>query len=172
MANDIGHGSLSASILFEEIKSRLSGKIEHTPDSNEKCVYKKHIVPSSPSNIFTINDEYLGNLGASDGIANGDEIVWLAIKHSGFSTLSKIATTEGVMINFSGASKPPLFNGSSANNQNNIFISPGELLIIKVNGVNIEDLIAGTCKLSGSKPSAAGSSGALIYAAAIIADKA
>ena len=62
MAN-AGKTSSSATILLDEIKSRLSGILDYTPaHSTEKRIYKQHSVPASPEVIFSTNDEYKGKL--------------------------------------------------------------------------------------------------------------
>ena len=168
MAN-AGKTSSSATILLDEIKSRLSGILDYTPaDSTEKWIYKQHSVPASPEVIFSTNDEYTGNLAASDSVANGDKILWIAVKHTGKINTTNAKTSEGIMLNFTGTS--PLFGGTNDAGTNNIVIGPGELFVCKLNGVLAEDLKVGTCVLSSNKPSAIGASTVLAHVAAIIDD--
>jgi len=169
MATDAAKSNLSASILFDEIKSRLSGTLDYVPaDNSEKWIYKKITVGSTPSSLFNSNDEFLGNINSADSLTNDDKVLWLAMKHSGVSGINSAKTKEGVMVNYAGSSKPPLYNGTSGNNQNNIFLIPDELYIAKFNGVTISDLQAGTCRLTNYKPSAVGLSNVLIHVAALI----
>ena len=111
MAND-GKGSLSASILYDEIKSRLSGNLDYAPfNSSEKWIYKRHSVPVTPTVLFTVNDEYSANIAAGDSIATDDEVLWIAVKHSGYLNSTNAKTKEGIMISFTGTN--PVYNGGT-----------------------------------------------------------
>ena len=168
MANNAKAG-LSASILFDEIKSRLTGSLDFQPvDNTQKWIYKRHSVPATPADLFTANDEFLGNVAASDGLATGDKILWIAIKHSGYLNSTNATTREGIMVNWTGTA--PLFNGTNDADTNNVVLVPNEMIILKLNGVLVEDLMVGTCVLSSGVPSAEGTSTAYAHVAAIIED--
>jgi|10_taG_2_1085330.scaffolds.fasta_scaffold00524_7 hypothetical protein len=166
---DKGIGSLSASILFDEIKTRFTGSLDYEPfDATQKWVYKKNTVGTSPVAFLVTSDEFLGNESTGDTLAAGDKILWIAIKHTGYRTKLKEKTNEGVMLNFAGAN--PEFDGTISNDKNNMFIVPGELLVLKLNGVLQPNLIFGTCALTNGVPSALGTSTVYIQVAAIVED--
>ena len=170
MANE-AKGGLSASILFDEIKSRLNGSLNYTPaDNTQKWVYKRHSVPVTPEDLFVATDEFLGNASGATAneLATGDKVLWIAIKHSGFLNSTNATTKEGIMVNWTGTA--PVFDGTNDASTNNTIIAPNELLILKLNGVLVEDLMAGTCVLSGGVPSAIGTSTVYAHVAAVIED--
>lgn len=170
MANDAKAG-LSASVLFDEIKSRLTGNLDFTPvDSTQKWVYKRHSVPVTPADLFVATDEFLGNTsGASaNELATGDKILWIGIKHSGYLNSTNATTKEGIMVSWTGTA--PLFNGTNDADTNNVVLAPNEMIILKLNGVLVEDLMVGTCVLSSGVPSAIGVSTVYAHVAAIIED--
>ena len=165
LKDDYGRALTSADILSGNIKSRISRNISFTPSLNsQKWVYKKHTVGLNPLALFA--DDFF--IGTSDQVDMSDEVLWLSVKHSGYLNNVGAKTSNGVMINMNA--KSPLFNGTSGNGQNNIVLAPGELYISKLNGVVINDLIAGTCELGGDIPTAQGTSNAIVHIAAIIRD--
>ena len=165
-----GIANLTTSVFRDEMKGRFSGQLLHTPKSDQYWVYRTHSVPIDPAVIFTNNDEFMANERNSDALADGDKVIYLSIKHTGYLTSSKANTTrEGIMLSYSGTD--PLYNGNNDAETNNMFISPKELFVIKLNGVLVADLKVGTCVLdSNGLPSAKGIDTVYAEIAAIVED--
>tara|TARA_R100000458_G_C8268603_1_gene243444 strand:- start:983 stop:1489 length:507 start_codon:yes stop_codon:yes gene_type:complete len=158
---------ISATILRDEVKSKLTGQLNQ-PGASGNWVYKTDNCPVSPATLFNTNDEFFGNLTASDSVAATDPIYWLAIKNLGIRAVGgNTKTTEGIMINYAGAA--PIYNGTDSNDNSNMLIGPGELFVVRFNGVLVEDVQIGTVAFSGfSKASSIGLNTVAYSAAAII----
>ena len=165
---DKASGGITAKILHDEVKVRLKGELNYEPaDSTEKWVYKKHSVPASPDVIFSNSggDEFYGE--ANSAVADTDAVLWIAVKHSGTSDGST-ATTEAIMINFSGTD--PVWNGTDGSSNNNMIIGPNELFVFRGNGTLIADIKVGTVKLAANKASAIGTGTVEAYVAVVVDD--
>tara|TARA_Y100001973_G_C5203112_1_gene339335 strand:- start:1333 stop:1845 length:513 start_codon:yes stop_codon:yes gene_type:complete len=166
MANK-GLANLSASILPDEVKSRLNGQLSTLTDSNNIWIYKNTIVGITSKDIFDSSsaignkDTYFGNEHRE--IASGDKIWWVAIKHSGTSDGS-MKTSQHVMVSHTGAT--PAFNGTGATS--GILIGPGEMVVLKLSGVTVADLHALSVNGPGGKPTSTGLEGVYINVAAIV----
>ena len=163
MANN-GLGSITATILPDEVKATLTGACNYTPDTGEKWVYKQASITNvADTAIFGITDEFFGNVAAADQVATADIVKWIAIKHTG-TTNGTISTTEGIQL--TNTNGTVTHNGTGANS--GILIEPNDLFVAKFNGTTIADLQARTVALTGQTPSADGSSNVLVYVAIII----
>jgi hypothetical protein len=168
MANK-GLANISVTALRDEIKMRLNGTLPYNPSSGDYWVYKTSTAPTTPATIFVATDEFVGNIRTSDSVAVTDKVKWIAIKNLGYTGLDGgTKSNEAIMMNFSGVS--PTYNGTDGDDANNMFIGPGELFVVKLNGVLVEDLKIGTCKLTAGMPSAIGSDTVSYLAAAVIQD--
>ena len=117
---DKGIASLSASILPDSIKTRLSGVLTYEPSvtltasTGEAWVYKEHLVTSSDTAIFAVTDDYIAgkSAGAVGGTAvdTDDKIRWICIEHTG-TINGSVATAEGVMLGLNETSAYNLTNG-------------------------------------------------------------
>tara|TARA_R100001443_G_scaffold17258_7_gene27767 strand:- start:10827 stop:11330 length:504 start_codon:yes stop_codon:yes gene_type:complete len=165
MANK-GLGSMTASILPDEVKSTLTGACNYTPVTDEKWVYKQaSITTSADTAIFATTDEFFGNAAASDSVATADLVKWIAVKHTG-TTNGATSTNEGILL--TQANGTVAHDATGANS--GILIEPNDLFVAKFDGTTVADLQARTVALTGQSPTANGSSTVLIYIAAIIND--
>ena len=168
MANK-GVANISITALRDEIKMRLNGTLSYNPSTGDYWVYKTNVAPTDPDPIFVATDEFVGNIRTGDSVAVTDKVKWLAIKNLGFTEVGGgVKSQEGIMINFSGTD--PTVGGTDGDDANNMFIAPGELFVVKLNGVLVEDLRIGTCQLTAGMPSAIGTSTVAYTAAAVIQD--
>ena len=162
---DNGLGSITATILPDEVKATLTGACNYTPATGEKWVYKQASITNvADAEIFATSDEFFGNAAASDSVATGDIVKWIAIKHTG-TTNGILSTTEGILL--SQASGSLAYDGTGANS--GILIEPHDLFVAKFDGTTVADLHARTVAMTGQTPTNNGSSsGVLVYVAAII----
>ena len=154
---DKGIASLSASILPDSIKTRLSGVLTYDPSvtltasTGEAWVYKEHLVTSSDTAIFAVTDDYIAgkSAGAVGGTAvdTDDKIRWICIEHTG-TINGSVATAEGVMLGLNETSAYNLTNG--------ILIEPNEMLVLKTPNITVAAFKAITCTASGGVPLAVG----------------
>ena len=160
-------GGISVKVLKDESRVRFKGELNYEPaDSTEKWVYQVHSVPASPAVIFTTNDEFFGEANAP--LQATDNVLWIAIKHSGTSDGTN-TTAEGIMVNYE-AGNAPLWNGTDGAHTNNMIVGPNELFVFRPNGTEVQDILVGTVKLTGNKASATGTGTVEIYVSAIIDD--
>ena len=164
MANK-GIGSTTVSMLPDEVKTTLSGACTYTPLTGEKWVYKQATISTSSADIFETTDEFFGNTTASDGIATGDKIKWIAIKHTG-TTNGTSSTSESVLL--SQATGAVAYNGTTT--ASTILIEPNDLFVAKFNGTTVADLHARTATMAGQSPNGDGTGSVLVYVAVIVED--
>ena len=162
MANK-GLGSMTASILPDEVKSTLTGACNYTPLTGEKWIYKQASITTSSADIFVETDEFFGNIATSDSVATNDKVRWIAIKHTG-TTNGSTSTNEGILLSQAGGTVAHDATGANSG----ILIGPNELFVAKFDGTTVADLHASTVVLTGQAPTANGSTAVLVYIAAII----
>ena len=166
MANK-GLANVSASILTDEVKSRMNGQLSMETDSANQWIYKNVSIGVTAQTLFDSSsstgskDTYFGNQIRE--IASGDKVWWIAIKHSGTSDGS-IKTTQQIIFSHTGAT--PAFNGTGSTS--GIMIAPGELVVLKLSGVTVADIKALSVNAPANKPTAIGSTTVYLNVAAIV----
>ena len=155
--------NLSASVLPDNIKSRLSGVLSYTPGSKisatagtEGWIYIEAPATSSSTNVMTSSHEWVGT---SIPIADGDLVRWICIEHTG-TTDGTTKTQEGVIIGLNHAA------GYDAEEM--ILIEPNEMIVLKIPLTEVHEVFFRTCTVAGGVPQANGSADAMLKIAAIV----
>ena len=163
---DNAKGNIAANILLDDIKSRITGKLDFditgalTASDGQGWIYtEKSVSASANADLIEVTDDYLSS--DFDGIvAVGDKVLWLCIQHTG-TTNGTTTTDEGIMLCFDADTVVyTLADG--------IFIDSGETMILKAPNTTIANLHARTCAVSNGLPSADGSGNARVKIAAIL----
>ena len=161
---DKGIANLSASILPDNIKTRLSGALTYEPSatlaasSGEGWVYLEPLATSSSTALITTSHDYLTGVSGT-AVAAGDLIRWICIEHTG-TTDGTTKTEEGVVIGLNHAA------GYDAEEM--ILLEPNEMIVLKVPNLEVEELLFRTCTVAGGVPQANGSGNAQLKIAAIL----
>jgi|TARA_R100001530_G_scaffold133383_1_gene106710 hypothetical protein len=154
---DNAQSSISASILWEEIKTSMVGILNYAPkDVYDKWVFAEVNVSNSSSDLLDTSDSYLGSATA---VATGDKIHWICIK------VVSTTSTDGVGI--------VLDAGTAAYNVGDgIFIGADEMVILKPANTTVADLHAIAVTMDGDYGYPSGTHGAnvLVQVAAILDD--
>jgi hypothetical protein len=153
---DQATSNITASVFLDEVKSKMNGICDYTPkNTDDKWVFAEVATSNSATDLFDVNDSYFGS---STAVATADKVMWLAIKSLTTSS------TEGVGISFDAGN-------SAYNDTDTLFISAGEMLIVKVPNCTVADLHVRSCRLDGDGiPDNQGTSTPTVHAAAILDD--
>ena len=144
--------NISASILPDNIKTRLSGALKYEPSatlaasSGEGWIYAEVLASASSTAIITTSLDYLTGVSGT-AVAAGDLIRWICIEHTG-TTDGTTKTQEGVVIGLNHAA------GYDAEEM--ILLEPNEMIVLKVPNLEVDELFARTCVVSGGVPQANG----------------
>tara|TARA_R100000781_G_scaffold114963_1_gene88146 strand:+ start:2534 stop:3019 length:486 start_codon:yes stop_codon:yes gene_type:complete len=157
---DKGVAHLNTSIFEDEVKSALGGNLAFdcatAATGTHKWVYSRKAITGSTA-IFTADNDY------TDGVAlhTSDIAKYIAIKHSG-TTDGTNTTTDGLMIGLEGT--------NTYNTAHNIFLEPGEMVILKCPYLTIANLEAISVVIVNGKPSANSTASVYVLAAGILDD--
>ena len=152
--------STSASVLPDNIRTRLSGFLSYEPgavitaSSGEGWVFSDGTVNSTSSDLLTTSNTYQGGVSA---VATGDKIMWIAVKN--ISTTS----TDGICLSLdAGTAAYTLVDG--------VFIGAGEMVMFKSPYCTVADLHAASVTMDGTYgyPSAAHTGAVACHVAAIL----
>ena len=162
---DSAKGKVSASILTDSVKSKISGVINSNDvlldvGNGEGWVYIKRDVTTTSSTLLSTSDDFFGGHEKSDeagSLSTSDKIKWICIKHTGTSNGSS-STTEGIMFCIDGGT-------AAYGATDGIFLASKECCILKPINATINDLTIITVSSSGSS---AGTGNVQVEVAAVI----
>ena len=106
---DKAKGKVSASILTDNVKSKMSGSL-YSGDvyldvcTGEGWVYGKRNITTTSATLLSTSDDFFGGHEKSDeagSLSTSDKIKWICIIHTGTSNGSS-STTEGIMFCIDG----------------------------------------------------------------------
>tara|TARA_R100000988_G_C4007438_1_gene173876 strand:- start:748 stop:1263 length:516 start_codon:yes stop_codon:yes gene_type:complete len=166
---DSAKGRMSASVLLDSIKTKMSGKFDYLHPSltnatsgGEGWVYAEKNVTASSADLIGTTESFLGPSTTAADVASGDKVKYLVIEHTGYTTSTmKIPTSEGILLAFDGVSL--VYNSPDA-----LLIESGEIFIFKAPNTTIDNLHARTCITSAGVPSSNGTGTAFVKIAAVI----
>ena len=149
---DKGIASISASILPDNIKTRLSGELKYEPSatlaasSGEGWIYVEVSATSSSTALITSTHDYLTGVSGT-AVAGGDLVRWICIEHTG-TTDGTTSTDEGIVIGLNTA--------AAYNTEGMILLEPNEMIVLKVPNLEAEELLFRTCVVAGGVPQSNG----------------
>jgi len=164
---DKGLANITASILSDLSKGKLSGSLNYEPaDASEKWIYKEVIVDTSSAALLQAGIQYDESIradGTETETATGDKVKWISIKHTG-TTDGSTVTLEGIVVSFAAAAD------GDYNEVEGIFIDSGDFWVGKLPATTLNTIGAGTVVVTNGSPSAVGTGDVLVQVAAIIDD--
>ena len=164
VVKDRGTVTLSASILPDNIKTRLPGALSYAPQSalaltsGEGWIYVEVLATSSSTALITTSHDYLTGVSGVE-VAAADLVRWICIEHTGTKD-GNIRTLEGVVIGLNHA--------ASYEHEEMILLEPNEMIVLKVPNLEAEELLFSTCKVIGGIPVDSGTGNVQLKLAAIL----
>ena len=167
---DEGKGRISASVLLDNIKSRISGvfnvdavNLTNATSGGEGWVYaEKEIASGDDIDLITTTESFLGPETTAADVASGDKVKFLIIEHTGYTTKQKTTlTSEGLLLVFDGLTVA--FNTPDA-----LLIESGEVFMFKAPFTTVDNLHVRTCTVSSGYPNALGTGTVFVKIAAVI----
>tara|TARA_Y100000401_G_C8311959_1_gene220264 strand:- start:649 stop:1164 length:516 start_codon:yes stop_codon:yes gene_type:complete len=166
---DSAKGRMSASVLLDSIKTKMSGKFDYlnpnltnATSGGEGWIYAEKNVTTSSADLIGTTESFLGPSTTAADVASGDKVKYLVIEHTGYtdSTMG-VSTTEGILLAFDGVA---LANDTP----DALLIESGEIFMLKAPNTTVDNLHARTCVVSAGAPIGNGSKTAYVKIAAII----
>ena len=161
---DKGIASISASILPDNIKTRLSGALTYEPSatlaatSGEGWIYLEPLATSSSTSLIVATHDYLTGVSGT-AVAGADLVRWICIEHTG-TTDGTTKTSEGIVIGLNTA--------AAYNTEGMILLEPNEMIVLKVPNLEAEELLFRTCVVVGGVPQDNGTGNVQLKIAAIL----
>ena len=136
----------SVEIFLDEVRSKMSGTFDYEPaDTSEKWIYAELAVNNVASADFlsvTAGDTsaYPTYMGASDVVASGDQVIWIAIKNT------SATASDGLLVDLDGGD-------CAYGTTDSLLISAGEIFVMKCPLVTVANLHGRTVTVANGKAS-------------------